>query len=93
MIAKISGSKSTYEVDVLKKFDFEGTTHAVHIGHNSLIRTIVVSDFETGFPRKVYNLTVDEELDEDNLNRYIVDFKKETVNKIEMPKSTEKVNT
>lgn len=93
MIAKIAGRQSTYEVDVLKKFDFEGKSHAVHIGHNSLIRTIVVSDFETGFPRKVYGRTIDEELDEDNLNRYIDDFKKESVNKIEVPKTEGKVNT
>lgn len=92
MIAKIAGSQLTYEADVLRKFEFEGVVHAVHMGHNSLIRILVFSDYETGFPRKVYNINIDDELTDDFIDRYVEDFKKKETNKIPKPKSLEIIN-
>ena len=62
MQIKIIGTQSTYAVEPLYEFQCAGRKHVIHYGHNSLIDSIVISDYLTGVPRKVYTLAPDEEV-------------------------------
>jgi len=62
MKVKIIGTQSTYAVEPLYEFQYEGRKHVIHYGHNSLINSVVISDYLTGVPRKVYTLAPDEEV-------------------------------
>ena len=87
MKVKIIGTQSTYAVEPLYEFQYEGRKHVIHYGHNSLINSVVISDYLTGVPRKVYTLAPDEEVVYSEL---VEDFMKGI--KMDIPKQAEVIN-
>ena len=59
----------------------------IHYGHNSLINSVVISDYLTGVPRKVYTLAPDEEVVYSEL---VKDFVKGI--KMDIPKQAKVIN-
>jgi len=87
MKVRIIGTQSTYTAEPLYEFQCVDRKHVIHYGHNSLINSVVVSDYLTGVPRKVYTLAPDEEVVYSEL---VKDFVKGI--KMDIPKQAEVIN-
>ncbi len=72
--AKIIGldpENHSYEVDVIKTFDYNGREWMVHLGHNKLMPMLVVGDHKTGHPVNKRFLQVKQEVTDQIVDDFV----------------------